>query len=223
MEPSDPAETAGVSVIVPAYNAGATLQRTLNSVLQQTYALWEVIIISDGSTDDTRTIAEGWARRDQRVRVLYQERSGVSAARNRGLREARYPFVLFLDADDRIAPTHLERMAGRLTADPSLDAVHCGSQHILPSGAAGRPRFGSDKSDLFPFLAFQCHFDIHACVLRRDVALAAGGFDLSLTTCEDWDFYQKVARTGARFGRVPEVLAFTTSAPALRVRIAGAV
>src|SRR5215469_3002523 len=88
----DPAETAGVSVIVPAYNAAVTLQRTLNSVLQQTRALWEVIVISDGSTDDTRTIAEEWARRDRRFRVLYQERSGVSAARNRGLREARYPF-----------------------------------------------------------------------------------------------------------------------------------
>jgi glycosyltransferase involved in cell wall biosynthesis len=199
---------SGVSVIIPAHNAAATLEATLNSVVHQTYTLWEAVIIDDGSTDTTRAVAEDWSHRDRRFRVLHQERSGVSAARNHGLWEARYSFVLFLDADDRIAVTHLERMVGMLAADSTLDAVHCGSQHILPSGAPGRPRLGSDEPDLFQYFAFQCHFDIHACVLRRDLAMAVGGFDVSLTTCEDWDFFQRVARTGARFGRVPEVLAF---------------
>ncbi len=197
-----------VSVIVPAHNAAATLEATLNSVVHQTHAHWEVVLVDDGSTDSTRAMAEHWARKDVRFRVLHQERLGVSAARNRGLREARCQFVLFLDADDRIAPTHLERMVGKLSADATLDAVHCGSQHVLPSGATGRPRLGSDEADLFRYFAFQCVFDIHACVLRRELAIAVGGFDLALTTCEDWDFFQRVARTGARFGRVPEVLAF---------------
>jgi glycosyltransferase involved in cell wall biosynthesis len=203
-----PAETSGVSVIVPAYNAAATLQATLNSVVQQTFALWEVVIINDGSTDDTGVIAEDWAKRDRRFRVLHQERSGVSAARNRGLREARYPFVLFLDADDGIASTHLERTMGMLESDPTLDAVHCGWQFILRSGVTGRQHLGSDEADLFEHLALSCHFVIHACVLRRDLALAVGGFDVSLVTSEDWDFFQRIAHTGARFGRVPEVLAF---------------
>jgi glycosyltransferase involved in cell wall biosynthesis/peptidoglycan/xylan/chitin deacetylase (PgdA/CDA1 family)/2-polyprenyl-3-methyl-5-hydroxy-6-metoxy-1,4-benzoquinol methylase len=203
-----PTGAPGVSVIIPVHNAATTLEATLNSVVHQTHPVWEVVIIDDGSMDGTGIMAEDWARRDRRFRVLHQERLGVSAARNRGLREARYPFVLFLDGDDRIAPTHLERMADMLTADPTLDAVHCGSQRILPSGVTGRPRLGSDEADLFKYFAFQCHFAIHACVLRRDLALAVGGFDASLTTCEDWDFFQRVARTGARFGRVPEVLAF---------------
>jgi hypothetical protein len=124
------------------------------------------------------------------------------------LREARHPFVLFLDSDDWIASTHLERMVGMLAADPTLDAVHCGWQNILASGVAGRPHLGSDAADLFQYFAFHCHFAIHACVLRRDLALAVGGFDDSLATCEDWDFYQRVARSGAHFGRVSEVLAF---------------
>ena len=81
-------------------------------------------------------------------------------------------------------------------------------QRFLPSGALGSPRLGSDHQDLFEEFAFHCFFAIHACVLRRDLALAVGGFDASLTTCEDWDFFQRVARTGARFGRVPEILAF---------------
>jgi peptidoglycan/xylan/chitin deacetylase (PgdA/CDA1 family)/glycosyltransferase involved in cell wall biosynthesis len=205
---SNPAATSGISVIIPAHNAEATLEATLNSVLLQTHTVWEAVIIDDGSTDGTRVMAEGWACRDRRFRALHQKKAGVSAARNSGLREARHPFVLFLDSDDRIDPTHLERMVGMLVADRTLDAVHCGWQRILPSGVLGPPRLGSDHKDLFEYFAFQCFFPIHACVLRRDLALAVGGFDASLTTCEDWDFFQRVARTGARFGRVPEVLAF---------------
>lgn len=197
-----------VSVIVPAHNAASTLEATLNSVVQQTHPFWEVIVIDDGSSDATRAIAERWARKDVRFRVHTQEKSGVSAARNRGLGEARCQFVLFLDADDQIAPTHLESMVGKLAADPTLGAVHCGSQYVLSSGVTGRPRLGPDETDLFRYFAFQCVFDIHACLLRRDLAIAVGGFDPALSTCEDWDFFQRVARTGARFGRVPETLAF---------------
>jgi peptidoglycan/xylan/chitin deacetylase (PgdA/CDA1 family)/glycosyltransferase involved in cell wall biosynthesis len=203
-----PAGTSGISVIIPAHNAEATLEATLNSVLRQTHTVWEAVIIDDGSTDCTHATAKGLALRDRRFRALHQEKSGVSAARNSGLWEARYPFVLFLDSDDRIAPTHLQRMVGTLLADSTLDAVHCGWQRILPSGVLGPPRRGSDHEDPFEYFAFHCHFPIHACVLRRDLALAVGGFDTSLTTCEDWDFFQRVSRTGARFGRVPEVLAF---------------
>jgi peptidoglycan/xylan/chitin deacetylase (PgdA/CDA1 family)/glycosyltransferase involved in cell wall biosynthesis/2-polyprenyl-3-methyl-5-hydroxy-6-metoxy-1,4-benzoquinol methylase len=205
---ADSADTCGASIIIPAHNAAGTLEATLKSLVHQTRGIWEAIIVDDGSTDSTRAIAGHWAHRDRRFRVLHQERLGVCAARNRGLREARYPFVLFLDSDDRIASTHLERMVGTLVADSALDAVHCGWQNILASGVNGRPHLGSDQADLFQYFALHCHFAIHACVLRRDLALAVGGFDVSLVTCEDWDFFQRVARSGARFGRVPEVLAF---------------
>jgi peptidoglycan/xylan/chitin deacetylase (PgdA/CDA1 family)/SAM-dependent methyltransferase len=198
----------GVSVIIPVHNAAKTLEVTLNSLVLQSYVLWEAVIIDDGSTDGTRTIAESWAHREKRIRVLHQPKLGVSAARNRGLQEARYSFVLFLDGDDSIAPAHLERMMGKLSSDCTLDAVHCGWQNILPSGIVGRRHHGSSEGDLFQYFASHCHFAIHSCVLRRDLALAVGGFDVSLATCEDWDFFQRVARTGARFGRVPEVLAF---------------
>jgi glycosyltransferase involved in cell wall biosynthesis len=202
------ADASGISVIIPAFNAEATLEATLNSVLLQTHTIWEAVIIDDGSTDGTRVMAQGWACRDRRFRVLHQKNSGVSTARNTGLREAQYPFVLFLDSDDRIDPTHLERMAGTLMADRTLDAVHCGWRRILPSGVLGPARTASYSGDLFEYFAYHCRFPIHACVLSRDLARGVGGFDGSLTTCEDWDFFQRVARTGARFGRVPEVLAF---------------
>lgn len=205
---SNPNEAVGVSIIIPAHNAGGTLEATLNSVLQQSYPEWEAIIVDDGSTDGLGTMAQKWVDRDRRFRLLRQEKAGVSAARNRGLVETLHPFVLFLDADDRIAPTHLERMVGVLLADSTLDAVHCGWQRVLPSGVLGPPHLGSDQEDLFEHFAVNGTLAIHACILRRNLALVVGGFDTSLRTCEDWDFFQRVARTGARFGRVSEVLAF---------------
>ena len=95
-----------------------TLAATLNSVLGQTHTVWEAVIVDDGSTGTrTNTTAEDWAHRDRRFRALHQQQCGVSAARNSGLQVAQYPFVLFLDSDDRIAPTHLECMAAMLLAD----------------------------------------------------------------------------------------------------------
>jgi len=205
---ASPTGVCGVSVIIPVHNAATTLEATLNSLFEQTHGVWEAIIVDDGSTDGTRTIANIWAQRDRRLSVLRQDNRGVSAARNRGLQEARYPYILFLDGDDRIVPVHLEHMLRKLSSDPALDAVHCGWQDILPSGEPGRAHFGSGEGDLFQYFACDCHFAIHACVLRRDLAVAVGGFDISLGTCEDWDFFQRIARTGAQFGRVPEVLAY---------------
>jgi len=147
--------------------------------------------------------------------VLHQAKSGVSAARNCGLREAQYPFVLFLDSDDRIAPTHLERMVRMLLADSTLDAVHCGWQRVLPSGVTGRPHFGCDEVDLFQHFAFHCHFPIHACVLRRDLALSVAGFDSSLITCEDCESPAQ----GRALGWCRNFWPFTTSALTLLVVI----
>src|ERR1700747_1723380 len=192
---------SGVSLVIPVHNAAITLPSTLCSVIQQSYVVWEAIIVDDGSTDNTRTMANDWAHRDSRVRVLHQDKSGVSAPGNARLQETGNCYVLVLDGDDRIAPGHLERMLEKLSSDPGLDAVHCGWQDILPSGTPGRTHFGAGEGDLFNYFACHCHFAVHACVLRRDLAMAVGGFDTSLSTCEDWDFFQRVARTGAPFAR----------------------
>ena len=154
-----------------------------------------------------RYIAGSRVARDTRVRLIRQERGGVSAARNRGLNEAAHDFVMFLDSDDTIAPTYLERMVGTLAADPVwMPSIAGGHAFCLPARVAGSAsgRIGQTCSK---FLCLPMPVR-HACL--RDaahLALATGGFDTSLTTCEDWDFYQRVTRTGARFALVPECLA----------------
>src|SRR5260221_1355919 len=79
---ASPAGVSGVSVIIPVHNAATTLEATLNSLVEQTHGVWEAIIVDDGSTDSTRTIANIWAQRDRRLSVLHQDNRGVSAARS---------------------------------------------------------------------------------------------------------------------------------------------
>ena len=83
--------TSGVSIIIPAHNADATLDATLNSVLSQSHPVWEAVIINDGSGDATQATADRWTHRDRRFRVLHQAKSGVSEARNRACKEADPP------------------------------------------------------------------------------------------------------------------------------------
>jgi peptidoglycan/xylan/chitin deacetylase (PgdA/CDA1 family) len=202
-----------VSVIIPAYNVEKTLADTLKSLQAQTFPKWEAIVIDDGSSDNTPVIARQFAAQDWRIRFISQQNSGSSVARNAGVRLAQFDWLLFLDSDDWITPTHLQRMTETLMADASLDAVHCGWVYVNQNGTLSDEMYGDASPDLFPTLARHCAFHICACVVRKVVVEAVGGWDPSLRTCEDWDLWQRIARTGARFGVVKEVLAFYRMQP----------
>lgn len=100
-------DKCSVCVILPVYNGGPYLQQAINSVLEQEYEAWELILIDDGSTDESGRICDGYAQRDARIRVVYQSNAGVSAARNAGLALAKGTYVTFLDSDDLWEPGFL--------------------------------------------------------------------------------------------------------------------
>lgn len=202
-----------VSIIVPAHNAAATLAETVASVQAQTHSRWEIIIVENGSTDDTLRVGAELAASDSRIRIVRSAAQGVSHARNRGLELAQHDWVLFLDADDWILPRHLAALTSILATRPLLDAVHCGWRRVSPSGETLIEQIGSPDEDLFPFFARTCAFAIHACIVRRSAVLEVGGFDVTLRTCEDWDVWQRIARAGARFALHPEILAIYLARP----------
>jgi glycosyltransferase involved in cell wall biosynthesis len=197
-----------VSVVVPAYNAAATLGEALDSVLAQTYPSWEVVVVNDGSTDSTEEIAQAYAAQDARIRVVTQENGGESAARNTGIEQAQYDWLVFLDSDDWIAPTHLEKLTAALATHRELDAVHCGSVRVTVDGTHISDDYQAPEGDLFPTLARRAAFPVHACIVRKALVNAVGKLDTSLDKCPDWDLWQRIARSGARFGAVREVLAY---------------
>lgn len=119
-----------ISVIIPIFNAGAYIGTCIASLLKQTYEAFELILVDDGSTDATPSVLAAYQRQDPRIRVLRQENSGVSAARNRGLDCATGAYIAFVDADDFVAADYLERLY-RLAQQHRADMVCCDFVQLL--------------------------------------------------------------------------------------------
>ncbi len=196
-----------VSVVIAARNAAATLGETLQSLAAQTMTDFEVLLVDDGSTDDTRQRAEAWAAQDERMRVLAQPNGGVSAARNRGIEAARGEYLLFLDADDLLRPRCLQKLIRR-ARHRGTDAAYCGYVYLLPDGRTGRLFYDAEiERDPFGTFATRSATCIHSVLVRADRVRQVGGFDEGLATCEDWDLWQRIARQGAVFAGMREALA----------------
>ena len=196
-----------VSIIVAMYNIADTIEETLQSIQKQTYKHWEAILIDDGSSDGTLDIVNQYLQEEPRFRLIHQTHSGVSQARNRGIEEARHEWILFLDGDDWIFPKHLKLMTSVLARDSQFGAVYCGWCWYSPDGYYFYKNIGKQRGDLFPLHAVECPFAIHAYIIKTEILREVGGFDPALSTCEDWDLWQRISRTGVLFGRVPKVLA----------------
>ncbi|HLO81838.1 MAG TPA: glycosyltransferase [Chitinophagaceae bacterium] len=197
-----------LSVIIPAYNASLTIADTIDSLIAQTSGSWEIVIVDDGSTDGTASVAHRYCDIEPRISLVRQSNGGLSAARNTGIAAAKYEYLLFLDADDWIAPNYIERFKSVFEEDPGIDAVVCGWHFTLEDGTVADSRFPPDVEDMFPYFSHTCPFVVHACVINRKLIENAGVFDSKVGYVEDWDFWQRVSRTGARFKLIRETLAY---------------
>ena len=170
-----------VSVIVPSYNLGQYLPETLRSVASQTFADWECLIVENGSQDGSADLVNEWCARDSRfVPVIFTENQGVAVARNRGLELAEGEYVLFLDADDLIAPGYMAAAVAALDADPSLNVVYGRAERFGAENSWDLPAFSMET-----MLASNCLYI--SCVFRRSQAVA---FDTAFRSgYEDWDFW----------------------------------
>jgi hypothetical protein len=194
-----------VSVVIPAYNAAATLDETLRSVREQTHRALEIIVVDDGSTDATLALAEGHAAADARVQVLRQANAGVAAARNAGWQHARSPLIAFVDADDLWAPTKIERQLQALqSAGPRVGLVYCW-YHTIDAGGLITDVQNSrawQGDVLHPLLQGNFIGNGSAALIRRQALVEAGGFDSALQAqgaqgCEDYLLYCRIARSHA--------------------------
>lgn len=196
-----------ISVIIPAYNYARYLSQAIDSVLAQTVQPHEVIVVDDGSTDETPAVLAPYR---SQVCVLRQANQGVASARNAGAAAATGDLLAFLDADDLWLPRKLERQRERLQSEPDLGLVHCGYEDMDPSGYVLGARYvhGLEGWVADSMLLFSGPVILgggSGFLVPRVVFQATGGFDRRLSTSADWDFFQQVARR-ARVGFVPEVL-----------------
>ena len=192
-----------VSVIIPCYRQAEYLPEALDSVMAQTYAEWEAIVVDDGSPDDTASVAGRYAEADARIRLVRTENGGVSAARNVGLREARGQYVVALDADDRIAPQYFERMVEAFGTGRDADVAYCRWAFFGTGGRTPELRYLGYRRLLINNTIF-C-----SAMYRREDALRIGGYDEQMRTgYEDWEFFIRLLNERSRVVQLPEVMFF---------------
>src|SRR5262249_23203018 len=129
-----------VSIVVPTYNRAYCLPRTIDSVLTQTYPHFEIVIVDDGSTDNTRELIEGVAARARPIRYLFQPNAGVCAARNCGLQAAKGDYIALLDSDDVWKPWKLEIQLACLDFLPEVGMIWTDMEAVDPQGRICNPR-----------------------------------------------------------------------------------
>lgn len=194
-----------VSVIIPSYNSAKTIAETIDSVRQQTINDWELIVVNDGSTDNTLEIVK--AIDEPRLKIISSANGGVARARNLGIGEATGKYLAFLDADDLWVPDKLERQLQALEQTPRAIAAYSWTCFMdeQPDGYAYHPSSSYRYcGDVYPRL-LQGDF-IHSgsnILVRREALSQAGGFDPDCNGCEDWDMWLRLAAIG-HFAVVPQ-------------------
>jgi len=199
---ADPA----VSIVMPTHNRADYIGVAVDSVLGQTYTDWELVIVDDGSTDDTRTVVAQYLAHDPRIRYVRQdENRGIALSRNHGVAVSRGRYIAMLDSDDAWAsPEKLALQVAALDADPHLGIVGTWRVFINAQGARTGARL-SHPTDDASIRATQLHrncFAQSSVLFRRDAFERAGRYDPNLVVAEDHDLWLRIGRTH-RFANLP--------------------
>jgi glycosyltransferase involved in cell wall biosynthesis len=185
-----------VSVIIPAYNAQDFIGETIHSVINQTYPDWEMLVIDDGSTDETRKVVEKYLS-DPRIRYLYQENQERAVARNHGIRCSSGQYIAFLDADDVWLSNKLEVQVDYLNHHPGVGLCFTNYHLIDTKGVlTGAPGISFSSNNQFDYLLKGNFIANSTVMIPRDVLDKVGLFDEALPAfgSEDWDMWLRIAR-----------------------------
>ncbi len=198
-----------VSIVVPAWNAAAFIEKTLATVAAQTFRDFELVVVDDGSSDDTKLVVDRFLRtRGVQGRCIRQENKKIAGARNAGIRAAGAELIAFLDHDDLWFPNKLERVVAQFDADPTVDVV-CHDENVVKDGELVRvSRNGPLDSNMYERLLFEgSALSPSATTVKKAKLLEAGLFreDPRFNTVEDYDLWMRLARI-CRMRFLPEIL-----------------
>lgn len=203
------------SVVMPAYNAAATLDRSIGSVLAQSFEDWELVITDDGSTDETRAICDRYAADDPRVKVETQPNGGTGAALNAGAQRARGEFIVQLGADDELLPDYCRVTASMMAAHPGFDIYSSNAYRRFPDGSLRlyhtAPRFEREFSLTVDDLLDESQI-YGTAAIRTEIVRRVGGFRTEFYN-EDYDLWLRAMMAGAKHIYTPEPLAVYTVVP----------
>ena len=179
-----------VSVVIPTHDRKEILPRALDSVINQTFSDWELIVVDDGSTDDTDKMI---LRDYPAVRYCRQENAGVSNARNSGVAMASGEWIAFLDSDDAWLPEKLDRQLSGLVVEPELRLSHTDEIWIRNGRRVNQPKeYAKSGGDIYRRGLPLCCICPSSVLIRKDLFEEVGGFDEAFPACEDYDLWLRI-------------------------------
>ena len=195
-----------ISVIIPVFNQAQYVGRAIKSVLAQTHAKLEILVVDDGSTDESAAAVQGF--QDPRLRYTYQQNAGLSAARNTGLRLSRGEYLSFLDADDEFLPGKLEILLNAFQSNPDLGFV---AGQAIPVDDLGKPAgriFDKPIPEAPEDWLLGNPLHVGSVLLRKNWQELVGEFDEQLRSYEDWDMWLRLALKGCPMSWVDAPVSF---------------
>ncbi|MFZ6664537.1 glycosyltransferase family 2 protein [Peijinzhouia sedimentorum] len=199
--------SSAISIIIPCYNQGHFLTECVESVLSQDFNDWEMLIVNDGSTDDTLKLALDFASKDKRINVIDKENGGLSSARNAGIQQAKGTWLLFLDADDYLLPTYFQCLSNEFEAHSAETLIQYGYQYVEEESkkVIYSKNLNSPQEPLIPGIFKGNIGPCHSLVISTELVGKIGDFDESLKSAEDWDFWIRAAKAGAEVKQIEHV------------------
>lgn len=185
---------AKVSVVIPTYNRAALLPRAIASVQAQSVDVAEIIVIDDGSSDDTLTVLRSLATTEPRLQVVERARGGANRARNAGVEAANGEWIAFLDSDDHWMPRKLEHQLAALAATPSAIAAFAGLMMHAPHRTA--VFIPNPRPTLMDLRCCNALSSTSSAVISAAQLREVGGFDPDLPSCQDWDLWYRLRQIG---------------------------
>lgn len=198
-----------ISIVCPTFNQAQFLPETLDCFLAQTYQHWELIVVNDGSNDDTAKILEAYSKRDPRIKVIYKENGGTGSALNRGFEHANGEYETWFASDNIIYPNGLERLANYLDTNPDVEFVYANYNIKVMNETGTYPikehNVSYEVSQKWEPKRLDRHFFLGIHYLwRKELRKRSGEFQT--LPCEDYDMILKMRDAGGRFAFLDENL-----------------
>lgn len=204
-----------VSIIIPAYNMGEFLEEAIASVVEGTFASFEILVIDDGSTDNTAAVMAPLVnprndRYDPRIAYFYQDNGGKATAVNNGLQRARGAYITFLDADDQLSPTSLADRLAQAQNGNSPELIIGGFEVFNSAGTLGKrvePKEANPSQLQRQILmGYKTPFHLNSCLFSRALVDRVGPFDVRLRRCQDIDFSLRCLQSDPTIAIVPAIV-----------------
>jgi glycosyltransferase involved in cell wall biosynthesis len=198
-----------ISVVMPAYNASKFIAPAIDSILNQTFQEFELIIVDDGSTDNTLEIVKSYLERDDRVQLIQSNHGGLSIACNLGISNSKYSWIARMDADDIALPQRFEKQINAARANPKVVAWGTYVHHMNSKGdVLSVNPLGPTSEEIFYNLRERGHVaHLHhpTVLLKKEIVLKAGGYNSEFEPAEDFELFDRLANQGLLLA-IPEPL-----------------